>query len=145
MKKSALKGVNTMQLAQRERVAQKRQLQEYLDDVEQGRKPLAEVITQHGLIEEHPFITFNGQRFLFTGKLAMGSRAIAQAAVTARGGLLAKSKAVSNEVDYLVLGAENWQELEHGGKLATAVSRRNRGLSKPILLMEEAFVAALSD
>lgn len=143
--KSALKGVNTMQLAQRERAAKKQQLQEYLDDIEQGRKPLAEVITQHGLIEEHPFITFNGQRFLFTGKLAMGSRAIAQAAVTSRGGLLAKSKAVSNEVDYLVLGAENWQELEHGGKLTTAVSRRIRGLSKPILLMEEAFVAALSE
>ena len=132
------------QTEQRIRRERERELADYIEAVESGRKTLIEVINEHRLIDEHPAVEFRGRCFLFTGKLSMGPRSLAQQAVVVRGGLLAKSKAVSNAVDYLVLGAEDWRELEQGGKLTAAVVRRLRGLAKPTLLLEEDFVAALN-
>ncbi len=115
----------------------------YIEDVEFGRLPLLTAIHQNNLLADHPPVEFVGRTFLFTGTLAMGTRSAAQAAVTARGGFQAKSKAVSGEVDYLVLGSKTWEELESGRKLTQAVIRRLRGLPTPVLLSEEDFVAAL--
>jgi DNA polymerase III epsilon subunit-like protein len=140
----AAKCMADLQKKQRERQAKEQEFAEYIQAIELGQVPLLEVIHQQGLIDERPIINFRGHCFLFTGKLAMGARAAAQSAVIARGGLLAKSKSVSNVVDYLVLGAENWRELEHGGKLTSAVIRRLKGLPNPILLLEEDFVAAIN-
>jgi DNA polymerase-3 subunit epsilon len=131
---------------QQERRARETEVKErmrYIDAVESRIVSLMTAIHENHLVDGNQLVEFKGHRFLFTGKLAMGNRSAAEAAVAARGGLLAKSKSVSNEVDYLVLGSETWEELENGRKLTQAVVRRLRGLPKPILLLEEDFVAAL--
>lgn len=141
----AYKRLGELRQEQRARKAKERDLIQFIEAVECREIPLLEAIHQHCLIDEHPIVEFRDRCFLFTGRLAMGTRATAQAAVTARGGTLAKSKAVANAVDYLVLGAENWRELEFGGKLMAAVVRRLKGMPNPTLLLEEDFVAALNE
>lgn len=135
--------VHDLQAEQEATKAEKKKLAAYLEKISTGQLSVSEAIVQHGLIDENASIEFRNRRFLFTGKLALGPRTAAQAAVLAMGGLLAKSKAVTDEVDYLVLGSENWSELEHGGKLAAAIIRRLSGKTRPTIVREETFVAAL--
>jgi DNA polymerase III epsilon subunit-like protein len=135
--------VLNLQHAQASRAAKTRERTHYIEAVEAGTIPLLTAIYENHLLADHPSVDFKGRRFLFTGTLAMGTRSAAAAAIVERGGLPAKSKAVSSEVDYLVLGSKTWEELESGRKLKMAVIRRLRGLPTPMLLLEEDFVAAL--
>lgn len=85
------------------------------------------LILEHNLIAETPEIEIDGRVFLFTGKMAWGSRSKAQKLVEELGGHLAKSKSVSGEVDYLVLGEDpgrGWTSLLGGGKLTQAFRRK---------------------
>jgi DNA polymerase III epsilon subunit-like protein len=136
--------ISTFQAEQKLRTEKAQALASYIQAIELRELSLLDVIHQHGLIEEQPVVQFIGKCFLFTGKLELGSRSFAQGAVLERGGILAKSKNVSNAVDYLVLGAENWRELKNGGKLTTAVVRRLKGLPTPKLLLEEDFFVAIN-
>lgn len=132
-----------IQQEQRTRAAGAKSRLKYIEAVVARRITITTAIYENLLIDEDPTVKFKGRRFLFTGKLAMGTRSAAETAVTARGGLLAKSKAVSSDVDYLVLGSVKWEEQQSGNKLTAAVVRRLKGLPNPILLQEEDFVAAL--
>lgn len=139
----AQKRLASLQQDHREQKVRARKLKKYLEELELGYVSLIDAIREYGFIDEHPVVEFKNRRFLFTGKLAMGARATAQAAVVERGGLVAKS--ASNTVDYLVLGAESWRELERGGKLTAAVLRRLKGMPNPILVLEEDFIVALNE
>ena len=89
-------------------------------------------------------VEFENRVFLFTGKMKWGARSKAQALVQQLGGRLAKSKAVSREVNYLVLGEDReagWTSLLAGGKLTDAFKRRLINHDLPLrIILETDFI-----
>lgn len=124
-----------------------RQVWLFLLDVECGRYPLPDLIVEHELIDEEPNIQFFNRTFLFTGKMAWGTRPQAAERIEERGGIVSQAKTVTENIDYLVLGEDKdhgWTSLIHGGKLTHAFLRRFREPdSRFRIVREEAFVAAL--
>jgi hypothetical protein len=107
------------------------------------------MILDCSLIEESPKIEFNDHAFLFTGQLAWGSRENAQSEVVKHGGFLPKSKSITEDLDYLILGEDRtkgWLSLLAGGKLREAFLRKMRGERPRLKIIREAdFIAALHD
>jgi len=129
---------------------------QFEEEAEKKRQVLALISTEkipslliaHSLIEETPSIDFPGRTFLFTGKMAWGSRSEAEKQIIARGGLLPKSKSVTRNLDYLILGEDRekgWTSLITGGKLAQAFEMRinSSSDSKLQIVREEDFICSL--
>jgi len=128
---------------------EKRRLDRFLMDVRCGLYSIPDVILDHNLIDENPSVEFLGKTFLFTGKMEWGSRSKAGAAISERGGTLSKSKAINEDIDYLVLGEDKfrgWTSLIKGGKLTKALlTRFEQSHLKYRIILEQDFVAALQD
>jgi NAD-dependent DNA ligase len=80
--------------------------------------------------------------------MAWGSRSEAEKQIIARGGLLPKSKSVTRNLDYLILGEDRekgWTSLITGGKLAQAFEMRinSSSDSKLQIVREEDFICSL--
>jgi len=113
-----------------------------------GIENLPSLILERNLIAESPEIQISGKVFLFTGKMAWGSRSKAQRFAQEYGGRLAKSKSVSGGVDYLVLGEDRqrgWTHLLNGGKLTQAFRKK---ITEPDgrlnLILETDFIGAVN-
>jgi len=123
--------------------------QKFVDNVRSGWDAplLPQLITDYNLIEESPEVIFPNRIFLFTGQLSWGKRENAQEELIKRGGLLAKSNSVSDEVDYLVLGEDKtkgWLSLSNGGKLRNAFIKKFEGKSDRLkIILESDFINAL--
>jgi len=126
---------------------EQRRLEKFLLEVECGQYPIPSLLIDHDLIEEEANIQFFGRTFLFTGKMAWGTRPEAVALIEERGGFVSKSKTISKEIDYFVLGEDKekgWTSLIHGGKLTAAFLKRFKEPSfKYKIVREEDFVTAL--
>lgn len=126
---------------------EKRQLEKFISDVECGWYPIPSLLLDHNLIEEEPSIEFSGSTFLFTGKMAWGTRPQAAALIEARGGCVSVSKTITKDIDFIVLGEDKekgWTSLIHGGKLTMAfVKRFKEPHLKYKIIREEDFIAAL--
>jgi len=126
---------------------EKRRFEKFLTDVTCGLYPIPSLIIDYNLIEEEPAIQFEGKRFLFTGKMAWGSRATAATIIQERGGMVSDSNTISRELDYLVLGEDaekGWTALLNGGKLTQAFLKRVKDPTLPLrIVREEDFIAAL--
>ncbi len=76
----------------------------------------------------NPHITFEGQRFLFLGRLEVAQRAKAEEAVAQRGGVVTEQ--VEPELDFLVvgnLGAANWKHSPHAAVVQKALAQSATG------------------
>jgi len=91
------------------------------------------------IFDENVAIEFPRRAFLFTGRLAMGSRKTVESAVVARDGKVASS--VSNRLDYLivgVLGTDAWQFSRYGRKIEAAMeNKRSAGRNRSGLVMAD--------
>ena len=67
---------------------------------------IGSLILERKIIVQPPDIHFRDRVFLFTGKMTWGPRSKAEQLVLELGGQLAKSKSMTNELDYLVLGED---------------------------------------
>ena len=115
-------------------------MQQFIDELISGE-----------LADSSPFdqpqspIEFTGKRFMFTGKFSFGTRKECQAAVNGRGGNTPSKKSISQEIDYLVIGAEGskaWKRGSYGNKIEAAIlSRREHG--SPAIISEEHWVAEI--
>jgi DNA polymerase III epsilon subunit-like protein len=126
---------------------EKRRLEKFTFEVECGEYPIPSLLLDHDLIDEDPSIEFVGKTFLFTGKMAWGTRPKATALINERGGSVSKSKAITKDIDYFVLGEDKekgWTSLIHGGKLTKAFLKRFKEPHlKYRIVREEDFIAAL--
>jgi DNA polymerase-3 subunit epsilon len=128
---------------------EKKELENLLTTVEFGQNDitLPRLILDCSLIEENPEIEFRDQVFQFTGQLACGSRENAQREVVLRGGILPKSKSITEDLHYLILGedrAKGWLSLLSGRKLREAFLRKMRGERPQLKIIQETdFIAAL--
>ncbi len=98
-----------------------------------------------GIFDSAAKIIFADQLFLFTGKLAFGTRKKAENAVVARGGSIT-SASVTNELNYLVvgeLGSEAWKFSRFGSKIEKAMQMRKCGSANPFIVQEKRFVQAV--
>lgn len=106
------------------------------------------LLLEQNIIAESPDVEIQGRTFLFTGKMAWGSRSEAQNLVQKFGGIIAKSKSVSSDVDYLVLGEDcerGWTQLLNGGKLTQAFRKRIlEPNGKLNLILEADFIGAIN-
>lgn len=85
------------------------------------------------------------RRFCLTGDFCFGSRSACQAAIEARGGLVANS--VSKKLDYLVvggLGSAEWKHGNFGTKIERAVELRTQG-ARLLIVHEDPWAAALME
>lgn len=81
-----------------------------------------------------PEVGFSGNRFVFTGEFAYGSRSECAALVQSLGGVAASS--VSGTVDFVVVGefgSENWLTSSYGRKLQKAVDLRSEGVAISVI------------
>ena len=110
-----------------------------------GEPALARSATHVGIDEPPPALTFEGQRYVFTGTFYYGSRKECERAVVARGGRC--DAEVTSHTNVLVVGtvaSRDWAETTHGTKYQRAVERRDRG--QPIAIVsEEHWVSALDE
>jgi DNA polymerase III epsilon subunit-like protein len=112
-------------LEAKQRAVENRRLAMLLDIGDVADVP--KLMLERGLVEESHTVEFENRIFLFTGKMKWGARSKVQALVQKLGGRLAKSKAVSREVNYLILGEDHeagWTTLLGGGKLIGALKQR---------------------
>lgn len=127
---------------------EERARERFISDVESGRYPLPDLIRDFDLIEEEPVVYFEDRTFLFTGKMKWGTRPDAERLVANRGGSVSKSKTVSSNIDYLVLGEDleaGWTKLLHGGKLVQAFLKKLKGANASFqIILEDDFVHALN-
>lgn len=89
-------------------------------------------------------ISFAGKRFCFTGKFAFGTRKRCEEAVIALGGIADGD--VTKALDYLVLGcgvSKDWKHESYGRKIERAMSLREEGASRPVIVAERDWVAQL--
>ena len=95
--------------------------------------------------QPQPPVEFTGRSFIFTGKFSYGTRKACQSAVTDRGGYAPSQKYVSQEIDYLVIGAEGskvWKRGSYGNKIEAAIlARREHG--SPAIISEEHWASHL--
>lgn len=100
----------------------------------------AGVLSQHGATTELPFdrpaptIIWQGRVFVFTGKMACGTRKHCQDAAVGRGGV--SDGTVTRRTNYLVLGAfgsRDWKHTSFGRKIEDAVALRDAGQSLAII------------
>lgn len=92
--------------------------------------------TELPLDQPPPKIEWSGSVFVFTGKLASGSRKACQERVVARGGIA--ENAVTRRTRYLVLGpfaSRAWANTSYGRKIEAAVELRAEG--RPISIVSE--------
>ena len=126
---------------------EKRRLAKFIFEVECGRYPIPSLLLDHDLIDEEPTIVFSGRTFLFTGKMSWGTRPEAAALIEERGGSVSKSKTITKDIDYFVLGEDKekgWTSLLHGGKLTAAFLKRFKEPDlKYRIVREEDFISAL--
>lgn len=90
-----------------------------------------------------PEIRFAGASFVFTGKLASGTRAECQEAVEALGAVAQNS--VTSNTDYLTIGnegSESWRQGSYGRKIEKAMILRME-TGKPAILAESDWLAAI--
>lgn len=79
------------------------------------------------LCDPPPNLTFEGQRYCFTGSFIYGRRKECEAAVTARG---AEAGGVAKTTRFLVIGAyatESWKHSSFGNKILQACEWREQG------------------
>lgn len=114
-------------------------------DLELGSCSVKDIITEYDLVEEAARVSFEGRKFQFTGALLAFPRRKAKEAVLARGGLLASAKAVTRDLDYLVLGDASCDEIYSNKKVRAATLQRMKGFPNPVFVREEQFVASLAD
>lgn len=93
-----------------------------------------------------PAVDPDGKSFMFTGKLALGTRKECESAVASAGGNAAKTKTVTPDLDFLVIGSggsKSWKRGSYGSKIEKAIlCRRMHGA--PAIISEEHFSAALN-
>ena len=86
-----------------------------------------------------PEVTFNGNSFMFTGKLEYGTRKVCQNMVIEQGGSAPSHKSVSKEIDYLVIGSGGssaWKRGSYGNKIEAAILAR-REYGSPAIISED--------
>jgi NAD-dependent DNA ligase len=91
-----------------------------------------------------PSIVFEGQEYVFTGKMLYGTRRLCEQTVAERGGRA--HNAVTKRTDYLVIGhigSAAWKESTHGTKIVRAVELKAEG-SPVRIVSEECWVAGLA-
>jgi NAD-dependent DNA ligase len=120
-----------------------------LDRIDQGQiRDIPSMILDHNIMPEHPDIHFHDAIFLFTGKMAWGPRSKAEELVLELGGQLAKSKSVTDELDYLVLGEDQeqgWMGRLSGNKLTQAVRKKIASPNGKLqIILETDFIAAIN-
>lgn len=122
------------------------QAESYRHEILQGNCEIPKLLLDYELIEEHPNIQFHNRVFMFTGKMAWGTRSRAEAEIANRGGQMSQSKSVTEDLDYLVLGEDKdkgWTSLLKGGKLTKAFVKRIKDpQAKFRIIREEDFIAA---
>lgn len=128
---------------------EKRRLEKYISEIEYGDIPIPSLILDNDLIEEEPKIEFSGKTFLFTGKMIWGTRSQAAKKVKERGGVVSKSKSLTKNIDYFVLGEDKdkgWTALLYGSKLTVAFFRLLREPTRKLkIIREQDFISALQD
>lgn len=104
-------------------------------------KELLTLAASLGYLEESSQCAFQDKVFVFTGTFAAFKRKFAESEVISRGGIaVEKQKFKLAETDYLVIG----EAKPGGGKLRGVLMLRQEGASKPLILCEQEFIAALS-
>jgi DNA polymerase-3 subunit epsilon len=105
------------------------------------------LLSRHDIIPEQPDINIVDRVFLFTGKMAWGTRPQVEPLLLSLGGKLSKSQTVTDDIDYLVLGEDNelgWSR-RLGSKLPRAIEiLLMRPNSKLKIILETDFIAAIN-
>ncbi len=100
-----------------------------------------------GILTENPDVVIENHTFLFTGKMAWGSRSHAGALLTKCRGILSASKYISKKIDYLVLGEDpekGWHKVL-GGKFSHALQiKMLEDGSELSIILESDFVGAIN-
>lgn len=104
------------------------------------REEIAEQVMGDGSPFDSPSppVQFEGFSFMFTGNFEYGSRTACQVAVTDRGGKAPSTKAVTAEIDYLVIGSKgsaHWKRDAYGNKIEAAILHR-RSHGSPAIISE---------
>lgn len=97
------------------------------------------------IFEDNVTVTFPQRTFLFTGKLLMCTRAVAEGAVVERGGTIAKSP--NSMLSYLVvgdLGTDMWMHSRYGRKIEYVMEHK-RGGGRTAIVREDIFRKALDN
>lgn len=127
---------------------EKESVERYVNSVlYDGSYDITALILKHNLIEDEPFVEFEGKTFLFTGKMSWGTRSKISSLIEDRGGFYSKSKSITQKINYLVLGEDKekgWTALLHGGKIASAFEKKLIEPEREFrIIREEDFIAAL--
>lgn len=130
-----------------QRAEEERRHEQFISDVELGHYSLPALLVEYELIDETEPVYFKGKNFQFTGAMAWGTRPQAKSLVEARGGKVAETKVVNNDVDYLVLGEDpqkGWTSLLNGSKLRRAFLGKIKNPPKSYrIIREEVFLNEL--
>jgi DNA polymerase III epsilon subunit-like protein len=128
------------------RFKEEQQLKEEAEFLVHSGTSLPQLLIQYHMLEETPDVGFEGEMFVFTGTMAWGSRPEAEKEIIDRGGLMAKTKAMS-QIDYLVLGEDpemGWMSGNSVTKLGNAfVHKFTNPNSRLKIIRERDFIAAL--
>lgn len=126
-------------------IDEKNELLITLDQFTSRDVALGEVLksTSLPLCDPAPVLSFEGQRYCFTGTFNYGTRKICEDAVTARGAL---AGSLTQKTKVLVIGVyatESWKHSSFGNKILQACEWRAEGIPVSIVA-EDHWVKALS-
>lgn len=131
---------------QRRQLAREREVHQFVKALQESPDRLMMLI-EAGLIEDAPEIVFRGNSFVFTGKMRCGPRKMAQGWIVERGGIIPKTDAIRESVNYLILGEDpqkGWCGFSSTTKLVDAVTGKLMGkLGELQIVMESDFRRAV--